>query len=99
MAVAALEIDENEPLICDLHAVAITNDHQGSYVQTPAGQQPLVKAVLDTALAVARELGARRIQTIVARDNARSLRMLAREGFVRVRAFDRDYDEWVARLE
>jgi L-amino acid N-acyltransferase YncA len=86
-------------LTCDLHVVAIKNDHQGSYVQTAAGQQPLVKAVLDTALAVARELGARRTQTIVARDNARSLRMLAREGFVRVRAFDHDYDEYVARLE
>jgi hypothetical protein len=97
-AVAALEIRETDPSTCDVHVVAIANDHQGSRVQTLAGQQPLVKVVLDTALALARELGATRAETIVARSNARSIRMLALEGFVRVRSFDRDYDEYAARL-
>lgn len=98
VAVAALEIDPHDPTTCDLHVVAIANDHQGSYVQTPAGRQPLVKVLLDTALALARDLGATRARTIVARDNARSIRMLVREGFARVEAFDRDYDEYAARL-
>jgi len=98
VAVAALEIHEADPSTCDLHVVAIANDHQGSHVQTPAGQQPLVMVVLDTALELARELGAIRAETIVARTNTRSIRMLAREGFVRVRSFDRDYDEYAVRL-
>jgi len=97
-AVAVLEIDESAPALCDLHVVAIANKHQGSYVPTPAGQQPLVKVVLDSALAVARELGAASLQTIVASRNTRSIRMLAREGFVRIRKFDRDYDEYAVRL-
>lgn len=96
--VAVLEIDAREPSTCDLHVVAIANDHQGRYVRTPAGRQPLVKVILDTALALARDLGATRARTIVARDNARSIRMLAREGFSRVEAFDADYDEYAARL-
>jgi RimJ/RimL family protein N-acetyltransferase len=97
-AVAVLEIDQSNPSTCDLHIIAIANDHQGSDVETSSGQQPLVKVVLDTALALARELGASRVQSIVARGNSRSIRMLAREGFARVGSFDSDYDEYAARL-
>ena len=98
VAVAVLEVDPGDPSTCDLHVVAIANDGQGSYVQTPEGRLPLVKVVLDTVLALARDLGATRARTIVARDNARSIRMLARQGFSRVEAFDADYDEYAARL-
>ncbi len=98
VAVAAFEIREADPVICDLHVVAIANEHQGSRVNTPTGRHPLVRVVLDTALDLARELGATRAEAIVARSNARSVRMLLREGFVRVRSFDRDYDEYIARL-
>lgn len=98
VAIAVLEIDARDPSTCDLHVVAIANEDQGRYVQTPVGRQPLVKVVLDTALALALDLGATRARTIVARDNARSIRMLAREGFSRVERFDADYDEYVARL-
>ncbi len=98
VAVAALEIDPIEPSICEIYVVALANDHQGSDVQTVVGRQPLVKVVLDTALAFARNLAATHARTIVARDNSRSIRMLVREGFVRLEAFDRDYDEYIARL-
>ncbi|HWQ23923.1 MAG TPA: hypothetical protein VNK94_07460 [Gaiellaceae bacterium] len=98
VAIAALEIDARDPSTCDLHVVAIANGDQGRSVRTPASRQPLVKVVLDTALALARDLGATRARTIVARDNARSIRMLAREGFSRVEPFDSDYDEYAARL-
>lgn len=97
-AIAVFEIDASDPSICDLHIVAIANDHQGSYVHTSAGQQPLVKVVLDTVFALARELGATRAQAFVARDYARSIRMLSRQGFVRIGRFDRDYDEYAARI-
>jgi hypothetical protein len=98
VALAVFEMDTKDPSTCNLHVVAIANDHHGSYVQTSAGRQPLVKVVLDTTLSLARNVGATHAQTIVARDNARSIRMLAREGFVRLRPFDRDYDEYAARL-
>lgn len=98
VAIAVFEIDARDPSICDLHVVAIANDDQGSHVRTPAGPQSLVKVVLDTALALAGDLGATRVRTIVARDNARSIRMLARQGFSRVEPFDADYDEYAARL-
>ena len=84
--------------MCDLHVIAIANNQQGTDVETSSGQQPLVKVVLDTALALARELGASRVQSIVARGNSRSIRMLARQGFTRVGPFDSDYDEYAARL-
>jgi RimJ/RimL family protein N-acetyltransferase len=98
VAVAVLELDQAAPKICDLHVVAIANDHQGARTATDAGEFPLVKVVLDTALARAAELRATRVRTIVARDNARSTRMLLLQGFIRSGRFDRDYDEYAARL-
>lgn len=98
VAVAVMEVDETTPSICDLHVVAIANAHQGTRTETAAGDLPLGQVVLDTAMARAAELGATRARTIVARDNARSLRMLSLAGFTRLGRFDKDYDEYAAPL-
>jgi RimJ/RimL family protein N-acetyltransferase len=98
VAIAVVEIDARDPATCDLHVVAIANDAQGSQVRTRSGPQPLVKVVLDTVLGLAHDLGATHARALVARDNARSIRMLARQGFSRVEPFDADYDEYAARL-
>ena len=60
--------------------------------------QPLVKVVLETTLLTARNSGATRALALVPRGNARSIRMVTPEGFVPVRTFDQDCDEYAIRL-
>jgi ribosomal protein S18 acetylase RimI-like enzyme len=97
IAVAALEVDPDTPSTWDLHVVAIANDHQSTRTMTRAGELPLVKVVLDTAMQYATDRGAELIRTIVATRNTRSLRMLSLQGFTRTDRIDNDYDEYVAR--
>jgi ribosomal protein S18 acetylase RimI-like enzyme len=98
VAVAVFELDPDATSICDLHAIAIANDHQGSRTQTGSGELPLVKVVLDTCMKYAADLGAEAVRAIVARDNTRSIRMLLLEGFMRADRFDKDYDEYVVSI-
>ena len=77
---------------CDLAIIAIANDYQGTQVMTDVGAMPLAQVAIDTLLARASELGARRARAIVARANKRSTNMLIRAGFVQSAAFDDDYD-------